>query len=292
VNGSGSLTAADVLLVKKRIAAIVTSFSVGDWLFNNIPVTINNGNVTQDFSGLCYGDANASYVPTAKASPDGQIVKTTNGLLAIESVNLQPGDITIPLHASNIQNLGSFQFSLSYDPQKLTFTGVDQWFGGIESVTVGNPQPGKLTFVWAADFNGISIAEGKLAELHFTSASADATSVTWGDTPTARECADYNGTIFTPTYMNGGVDNTLGLETPDTETVSIYPNPAKDFFMVKTSETMQEIQILTTSGQLIYSHPMNSKDTRISTTGFKPGLYMIHVDTRAGKIKRSLVIEK
>lgn len=60
VNGSGGLTAADVLLIKKRIAGIISSFSVGDWLFNNTPVTINGGNIVLDFYGLCYGDANGS----------------------------------------------------------------------------------------------------------------------------------------------------------------------------------------------------------------------------------------
>ncbi len=66
VNGSGGLSASDVLLIKKRIATITNSFSVGDWLFNNIPVTVSNNNVTLDFNGLCYGDANASYTPPAK----------------------------------------------------------------------------------------------------------------------------------------------------------------------------------------------------------------------------------
>jgi hypothetical protein len=291
VNGSGSLTAADVLLVKKRIAAIVNSFSVGDWLFNNQPVAINNGNVTQDFNGLCYGDANASYTPTAKGFPDGQIQKATSGNLAIESVNPQPGIITVPLYARDIQNLGSFQFTLSYNPEKLTFTGVDQWFSGIESVTVGNPQPGKLTFVWAADAVAISIADGKLAELHFTSGSADASSVTWGDAPTFREFSDYNGTVFTPAYINGGVGNTLGLENLSNDQVVIYPNPAKDFFVVKTSETMQDIRILTTTGQIIFSQSLNAKESRISTSGFKPGLYTIQVDTKAGKINRNVLIE-
>lgn len=60
VNNTGNLTAADVLLIKKRIATITNSFVVGDWLFDNTPVTINNSNVILDFYGLCYGDANGS----------------------------------------------------------------------------------------------------------------------------------------------------------------------------------------------------------------------------------------
>jgi len=66
VNGSGSLSASDVLLIKKRIAIIITSFSVGDWLFNNVPLTVNGNDVIQDFNGLVYGDANGSYTPPAR----------------------------------------------------------------------------------------------------------------------------------------------------------------------------------------------------------------------------------
>ena len=278
--------------MKKRIAAIVSSFSVGDWLFNNLPVTINSGNVTQDFNGLCYGDANASYVPPAKGSPNGQGLKAASGALTIESVNTQPGDVTIPLYANDIQNLGSFQFSLSYDPDKLTFTGVDHWFQGIENVTVGNPQPGKLTFVWAADANGISIADGKLAELHFSSGSADASFVVWGDAPTIREFSDYNGTVFTPAFMNGGFGSALGLENLNTDQVLVYPNPAKDFIVLRTGEVMQGIQIFTATGQLIFNQTLNAKESRISTSDFMAGLYSIRIETKSGKINRSIVIEK
>ncbi len=65
VNGSGDLTAVDVLLIKKRIAHLIDAFPAGDWLFNNQPVTVN-GRVTYNFKGICYGDANGSYVPMAK----------------------------------------------------------------------------------------------------------------------------------------------------------------------------------------------------------------------------------
>ncbi|MCK9421398.1 MAG: T9SS type A sorting domain-containing protein [Bacteroidales bacterium] len=296
VNGSGGLTAADVLLVKKRIGNIINSFTVGDWLFNNLPVTISSGNVTQNFNGLCYGDANASYIPASKGFSDGKESKTTSGVLTIESVDpVRPGEVTIPVLATDIQNLGSFQFTLSYNPDKLTFTGIDQWFQGIDNVTVGNPLPGKLTFVWAADANGISIANGKLADLHFTSfttGSTDNSAITWGDTPTIREFADYTGTIFTPVFINGGVGNALGLENLNNDPVMVYPNPAKDFIMLKTSDMMHGIQICTVTGQEIYNQILNAKETRISTSDFKPGLYMIRINTKTGKFNRSILIEK
>ena len=66
VNASGDLTAIDVLFMRKRIAAIISSFPAGDWLFNSVPFTISGSNLTLDFYGIVYGDANGSYVPAAK----------------------------------------------------------------------------------------------------------------------------------------------------------------------------------------------------------------------------------
>ena len=66
VNASGDLTAIDVLYMRKRIAAIISSFPAGDWLFNNVPFTISGSNLVQDFYGIVYGDANGSYVPVVK----------------------------------------------------------------------------------------------------------------------------------------------------------------------------------------------------------------------------------
>lgn len=66
VNASGELTAIDVLLIRKRIAAIITSFPAGDWLFNSTPFTVSGSNLTLDFYGIVYGDANGNYTPVAK----------------------------------------------------------------------------------------------------------------------------------------------------------------------------------------------------------------------------------
>jgi len=65
VNDSGSLTAGDVLLLKKRIAHIISDFPVGDWLFDNTTINYNGCIFLYNFSGICYGDANGSYVPPA-----------------------------------------------------------------------------------------------------------------------------------------------------------------------------------------------------------------------------------
>lgn len=41
----------------------VPDWSAPDWIFENPSVTITTGNVTQDFQGICSGDANGDFVP-------------------------------------------------------------------------------------------------------------------------------------------------------------------------------------------------------------------------------------
>jgi len=55
---------------------------------------------------------------------------------------------------------------------------------------------------------------------------------------------------------------------------------------------MHGIQICTVTGQEIYNQILNAKETRISTSDFKPGLYMIRINTKTGKFNRSILIEK
>jgi len=41
----------------------VSSWVAPDWIFDNVTVTVSTGSVSQDFGGICSGDANATFVP-------------------------------------------------------------------------------------------------------------------------------------------------------------------------------------------------------------------------------------
>ena len=193
-----------------------------------------------NFNGLCYGDANASFTPAAKSLAGDSPLKGINaGNLTIQAVDAQKGELIVPVYASDIQNMGSFQFTITYDASKLTFINADNWYTGIKDVTFASPVAGKITFVWAADDNSVSIANDKLFDLHFTSSSADASSsVEWSDTPTAREFGDWDGNIFEPAYANGSVGAITGIGELSNNQLVIYPNPANDFVTVKNNENM------------------------------------------------------
>ena len=291
VNGSGMLTAADVLLIQKRIALINNSFPVGDWLFDNTPVVISGGNVTQNFNGLCYGDANGSYIPTSKGFLKTEPEVITSGQLSLEKGEVSNGLLTVSIFASELFNVGSFQYTLAYDASRLTFAGADHWYPGISDVMIGNPQPGKLTFVWAAGLSGVNLAQERLVELHFKVHSENVASLKWSDQPVTSEWTDYEGKILHPVYKNGTVDNPVNQTVSQLE-MMIYPNPANDYVTLRSSFAMQAVKIFNTTGEMVYNLKVNTKEVKINTSGLHPGLYLIQTDTSGDRISRSILIQR
>lgn len=64
VNDNGFINSADALLIAKRYTELITTFIIGDWVFEEPTVAVcGNNQYTVDFKGLCAGDVNRSYVP-------------------------------------------------------------------------------------------------------------------------------------------------------------------------------------------------------------------------------------
>ena len=297
VNASGSLTAGDVLLIKKRIAGIINSFTVGDWIFNNGPITVSGSNVTYDFNGLVYGDANASYTPPAKGNIPAVIEKSTASF-TIQSVTLQPGQISIPVMANDVQNMGAFQFTITYDPSKLAFNGVNNWYKGINEVTVGSQIPGQLTFVWAADEGGISIANDKLFDLQFTNLSNEASTIAWSDSPTMREYTDWNGTVYEASYANGSTDATTSIGNLENASVNIYPNPNDGLFTIsfgKIESSAISLKIINTMGAVVYEEQIRSNTPTTKILNLKDlskGIYSIIIQVDNQRLMKKMTIIK
>ena len=286
VNGSGGLTAADVLLIKKRVANIISSFPVGDWLYSNIPFTVNGSNVTQNFNGLCYGDANASFNPAGNDFNTGGQIKSLTGSVTMGTLyDVHAGEITLPVHAADLNNLGSFQFTIEYNPELLTFNSASDWFTGIDGVTYGEPVPGKITFVWAADDAGITVADDLFFNLNFTWKGNTATSpVNWSDIPTQREFGDYSGNIFEPAYNNGSIAGSpVGLQENELHAIKVYPNPASSMVDVRSDVAIQRIELISFIGQTIYTQTnLETKSVRFNVSDLQSGVYFVKATTANG----------
>ena len=297
VNASGSLTAGDVLLIKKRIAGIISSFTVGDWIFNNTPLAVTS-NTTADFNGLVYGDANASYTPAAKGNISTPQSTTTGEILTIGNVNATTlGTITIPVHATAIQNLGSFQFTISYDASKLAYVSDANWYNGITGVTINSANPGKVSFVWAADAP-VTIANNTLVELNFNAISEGSSTIAWTDDQTSREFGDYNGNVLVPAYTDGNVDAITGINELNNSAMLVYPNPNNGNFTLNLSavkDQVTNVKIMNMVGGVVYQEKVAqnaSFNQNINLSNLSEGVYTILIQTTNGDMVKKMIIKK
>jgi len=294
VNGSGGLSASDVLLIKKRIANVISSFIVGDWLFNNQPFTVGSSNITQNFNGIIYGDANGSYSPGIKT-----ITTNQQGIISIEPVNDANSEISVPIHISEMSNLGAFQFTIQYDADKLTFTGADHWLNGVQDVTVGYATPGQLTFVWVADDQGINITEGILCDLWFTTKTSGQSILSFESYPTDKEFSDYEGNLFEPEYVNGIIGSTTGIGEQNRTDISVYPNPSNGTFTLELKSVQSQnfdVKIYNSLGVAVYQQlnvAANNKYSREIGSGDLPeGIYTLTVTGKDTNYIKKIVIRK
>jgi PKD repeat protein len=300
INGNGSLTASDILMIKKRIGSIITTFPLGDWLFNNQNIVVNNENVTQNFNGIVYGDANASYSLTDNNYLDIEGDKTTAATsLSFDRGTFSEGKWIIPVRAAAFSNLGSFQFTVQYDPSKLSFENVIHWFNGIEPAIVGNTEAGKITFVWTADNKGIDIDEGILCNIVLKSISSDASKISWSNNPTGCEFSDFDANIFDVALKDGLIDGLTGTTVNSAEDISIYPNPGNGIFQLysfNSSDTKSGITIYNSLGKLVYNDNQvllnQNCVNKIDLSMLCPGVYVIEIQTGNEKIIKKLIINK
>jgi len=92
--------------------------------------------------------------------------------------------------------------------------------------------------------------------------------------------------LFSYSDGNNGVN-----ELADHTYLSIFPNPAKDNFTVKTTLSTGYITIYNTFGQQVYSTGFTDLNTKINTTTFTSGVYFVRVDSDHQSIIKKLVVE-
>lgn len=72
---------------------------------------------------------------------------------------------------------------------------------------------------------------------------------------------------------------TKSNEGTEINSIKVFPNPSKEYFEVKCSATdcqkYKTISIYGTTGNLVFSQPFNSETTRISTSNFNSGSYVL-----------------
>ncbi len=288
----------------------------------NYTAAVTTGNdwltITSGGSGVNTGTINVAYTENTSTSPrTGTITVTAPGatgspvqvtvtqaaasvpaaiVTITDTTTLVSGLFVVPVHAENITNMGSFQFTIEYDPSIILFDSITNWHAGIDAVTTGNPSAGHITFVWAADLNGINIADGNFFDINFDWIASDViqTQVNWSDNPTPREFADYNGNIFVPVYNNGTETGPDGIPEIGSSSVKVFPNPATDVVNITVSNNISTVQVINCLGMVVHSENITQEKTiTLNTSRYSAGNYLVRFVTNNGQtlIKKMVIIK-
>ncbi len=128
---------------------------------------------------------------------------TGDGILNIGAISAPSGEsICVPVTVMDFDGIAAMQFSLAWDPTVLEFTGTQNF--GLTDLTAGSfnidgTANGQIAVAWFDNAaQGITLADGTTVfELCFNVIGANGTNttITFTDTPTARELAIASGTI-------------------------------------------------------------------------------------------------
>jgi hypothetical protein len=84
--------------------------------------------------------------------------------------------------------------------------------------------------------------------------------------------------------------NLTGIEKPVAQTLSVFPNPAKDYVNVKTNKDIRKIEMLNYLGQSVYTQTVEGESTfTISTVSFESGVYFVRFTDKLGNVTNERV---
>jgi hypothetical protein len=188
--------------------------------------------------------------------------------ITIQSMaDVPEGAVSAELSLTGFGNqVSAFQWTITYDPAVLTFTGASNWFTGVGGVGVLTPESGKITFVWGD--NPVAI-EGVLCKLNFTTTGQGCSDLTWSDNPTPRLVAD--GTVnyneYSVSYVNGKICGVITV--PDNLLINSSLTDSDD----KCFDAIDTITIAGQGNQVLFVAGSRANIIAGRLIRFLPGFY-------------------
>ncbi|MBO7132700.1 MAG: T9SS type A sorting domain-containing protein, partial [Bacteroidales bacterium] len=85
------------------------------------------------------------------------------------------------------------------------------------------------------------------------------------------------------TYVASFIPAT-GIEENATLNISLFPNPATDILNITSSETISEIEIVNTLGQVVYRTEVNADNAVCDVEELTSGVYMVRIRTASATL--------
>lgn len=76
--------------------------------------------------------------------------------------------------------------------------------------------------------------------------------------------------------------------TADNNTISVYPNPAKDFITVNSIATIKSVKVYNTVGQVVIEKLVKDNVAKIAISELKSGVYFVATETEKGIVTKKI----
>lgn len=153
-DNSGTVNATDAQLVMKRFVQEITSFTGGDWVFEDKSYTLTGSLTGEKIYALAMGDVNGSYEPSITENADPSVFLATNGTMQVAD-----GDqVQIPVSIQKGKNIGAISLSFYFPSHLMSVNGVQLANGNNVLYSVNGDE---LRIAWA-DLNDLQLLDNEL----------------------------------------------------------------------------------------------------------------------------------
>ncbi|MEI6899803.1 MAG: T9SS type A sorting domain-containing protein, partial [Bacteroidota bacterium] len=83
-----------------------------------------------------------------------------------------------------------------------------------------------------------------------------------------------------------------GINTLNGNTISIYPNPAKELVNIESTATIKSIEMMNYIGQSVFNKFVDNKKTQVNVSTLAPGVYFVKITTDQGTRTTKITVEK
>ena len=248
INGSGTITSADVNQVLALIQGNISTYTTGKlWrfvpanhMFSNLKnpfpfpesasITTLSDVTTQNFIGMKLGDVDDTYHPLHSRS----VTDTVSFYIKNQQV-INENIIKVPVYTKGFKDVAAFQFSIQWDPTILSYIGIGSQYINLDmNAGVSNVLNGQLNLVWLeALAKGYSVADGEsLFYLTFevkgkAGSSTDVMIYSSKTTPVEVATSDFK--LLNYNLKKGKISfnslSSLTDQLPDKTIISASPNP-------------------------------------------------------------------
>ena len=246
------------------------------------PDAVCNNEVTQYETE---GNVEADYYLWTISPEDAGTIEGT-GLTAIVTWNdTFEGDAEIVVTGANTCGEGnpSEEFMVNVDDTPAPYVDGEPLVCDNHSETYEAEHHEGSTYTW--EVTGGEITEGQ---------GTYSVTIAWGEpgegsVTVSEETA--NGCPGSSSSYPVTIDDCTGIGDNVANSLSIHPNPAKEFVNIKANDKLMNVMVFSLTGEMMINSDVDGQEIRLNTTDFKSGLYLIKITTESGVTSKRLIIE-